>query len=45
MLFRDEGEFEKANAHTEQLKFHAANDAYKLGSRDGYAGQCLVSAF
>jgi tetratricopeptide (TPR) repeat protein len=31
LLFCDEGEFDDANAHTERLKFHAANDAYKLG--------------
>jgi tetratricopeptide (TPR) repeat protein len=30
-LFRDEGEFDDANVHTERLKFHAVNDTYKLG--------------
>jgi tetratricopeptide (TPR) repeat protein len=30
-LFRDEGEFEDANAHTEQAKSHTANNAHKLG--------------
>jgi tetratricopeptide (TPR) repeat protein len=31
LLFRDEGEFDDANVHTERLKFHAVNDTYKLG--------------
>jgi tetratricopeptide (TPR) repeat protein len=31
MLFRDEGEFDDANAHIEQAKSHAVNDVYKLG--------------
>ena len=30
-LFRDEDEFDEANAHIERAKSHAANDAYKLG--------------
>jgi tetratricopeptide (TPR) repeat protein len=30
-LFRDEGEFDDASAHTEQAKSHATNNAYKLG--------------
>jgi tetratricopeptide (TPR) repeat protein len=31
ILFRDEGEFDDANSHTEQAKPHAVNDVYKLG--------------
>ena len=31
VLFRDEDKFDEANAHTEQAKSHAANDAYQLG--------------
>jgi tetratricopeptide (TPR) repeat protein len=31
ILFRDEGEFDDANAHTEHAKSHAVNDVYKLG--------------
>jgi tetratricopeptide (TPR) repeat protein len=31
LLFRDEGEFDDANVHTERLKFHAVNDAYHVG--------------
>jgi tetratricopeptide (TPR) repeat protein len=31
LLFREEGEFDHANAHTEQTKLHAVNDTYKLG--------------
>jgi tetratricopeptide (TPR) repeat protein len=30
-LFRDDGKFDDANAHTKQAKSHAVNDAYKLG--------------
>jgi tetratricopeptide (TPR) repeat protein len=30
-LFREEDEFDDANAHTEQAKSHAIDDAYKLG--------------
>ena len=31
MLFRDEDEFDKAHAHVEQAKSHAANNMYNLG--------------
>jgi tetratricopeptide (TPR) repeat protein len=31
LLFHEEGEFDDANAHIEQAKSHAVNDAYKLG--------------
>jgi tetratricopeptide (TPR) repeat protein len=31
MLFRDDGEFDVASAHTEQAKLHSANEVLKLG--------------